>query len=81
MFRAAVVGAEVTRRTIESIYPNLESLPDWPTNMAIRSDRLAWLCLNPAASAMVAHRGVAIRGFRFDGALDLDHAGIDFPSA
>jgi hypothetical protein len=51
----------------------------WGTNRVIRADRLAWLCTDPVASALVNYRGISISGARIEGILDLSWANIPFP--
>ena len=52
---------------------------DWKTGRVIRSDRLRWLCTDPAASELVSSRGISILGARIDGVLNLQWARITYP--
>jgi hypothetical protein len=58
---------------------NPTNSPNWTKDRVIRADRLAWLCTDPASSALVTYRGVGIGGLRIDGVLNLDFANITFP--
>jgi hypothetical protein len=52
---------------------------DWKTERVIRSDRLKWLCTDPAASELVSPRGISIIGARIDSVLNLQWARVTYP--
>jgi hypothetical protein len=45
----------------------------WKEDRIIRANRLAWLCTDAAASALVSSRDISISGARIDGALSDFH--------
>jgi hypothetical protein len=45
----------------------------------LRADRIAWLFRNPQALSLITGRGVAIKGARIEGELDLKDADVPFP--
>jgi hypothetical protein len=51
----------------------------WKEDRIIKADRLAWLCADGAASALVRSRDISISAARIDGALDLVRAKVRFP--
>ena len=51
----------------------------WCDDRVLKADRIAWLCTDPEASAMVTHKGIRVKGARIDGELDLEYARISFP--
>ncbi len=50
----------------------------WSGERVLKADRIAWLCTDPQASALVTHRGIVVLGARIDGKLDLQFAKISF---
>jgi hypothetical protein len=79
LFRAAADGEILYRATRTQIGDDPNNSASWPAVRAIRADRLAWLCGEPDASALVNYRGVRIIGLRIDGALHLESAHVPFP--
>ena len=51
----------------------------WDNERVIKATRIAWLCTDPQASALVTHQGIRVKGARTDGTLDLGFAKIPFP--
>ena len=51
----------------------------WGDERTLKADRIAWLCTDPQASALVSYRGIQVKGARIDGELDLLFAKIPFP--
>jgi len=51
----------------------------WGSERVLDADRIAWLCTNLEASAMVTHKGILVRGARIDGKLNLQFVRISFP--
>ncbi len=51
----------------------------WGDERMLKADRIAWLCTDPEASAMVTHKGIRVKGARIDGELDLEFAIVSFP--
>jgi hypothetical protein len=47
--------------------------------VAVRADRISWLCSAPEVAPLVGHRGVTIRGAEIAGRIDLRYASIPFP--
>jgi sRNA-binding regulator protein Hfq len=58
---------------------NPANAKDWGEERILKADRIAWLCTEPKASALVTHRGIEIWGARIDGKLDLEFTRISFP--
>lgn len=57
---------------------NIANAAAWSSNRTLRANRLAWLCTDPVASALVTSRGIEIVGFRIDGVLNLRSSHIPF---
>ena len=53
---------------------------DWSEERAFNAYRIAWLCTDAPASALVTHRGIRLELARIDENLDLDWAKVPFPS-
>ena len=51
----------------------------WDDERVMKADRIAWLCTDPQASALVTYRGIVVEGARIDGKLDLEFVRIPFP--
>ncbi|NNG15442.1 MAG: hypothetical protein HKM89_03095, partial [Gemmatimonadales bacterium] len=51
----------------------------WSEERAFNADRIAWLCTDAPASALVTHRGIQLELARIDENLDLDWARVPFP--
>ena len=52
---------------------------DWSEERAFNAYRIAWLCTDAPASALVTHRGIRLELARIDENLDLDWAKVPFP--
>lgn len=61
----------------EDINPTIAS--SWGSKRLIRASRIAWLCQDPHASALVGHRGIGINGAYIVEILDLSSSTIPFP--
>jgi hypothetical protein len=51
----------------------------WPDNRTLYASSLAWLVTDPAALALVTHRGIQISGMRIVGYLNLSDVKMTFP--
>lgn len=79
LFQAAAVGGWADCATESDGDINPGNSAQWSTNRLIRANRLAWLCTDRVASTLVNHWGIAVRGARIDGILNLSWAKIEFP--
>jgi len=79
LFRAAANGGDLVPAAGSSAFDDPTNAANWPATRSIRADRLAWLCGEPAASALVGYRGIRMAGLRIDGPLNLEWAHIAFP--
>jgi len=52
---------------------------NWASDRVLRASRIAWLCTDRRAAALVTYRGLAVTGARIDEKLDLDFARVLFP--
>lgn len=57
----------------------VDNASKWGKDRAVYAERLAWLCINPQASALVTCHGLTLAGLRIDGNLNLENADIKFP--
>jgi hypothetical protein len=57
---------------------NVTDAPNWSADRVIAADKILWLCSDPAASELVSHRGVEIRGARIENELHLDGVRVPF---
>ena len=79
LFRAAAHGEDADCGQGAGDEADPAKAAGWKTDRVIRSDRLKWLCTDPAASELVSSRGISILGARIDGVLDLQWARITYP--
>jgi hypothetical protein len=56
-----------------------EMAEGWGNERVVRAEVIAWLCTNRHVSTLVTHRGIAARGVRVEGRLNLHFARIMFP--
>jgi len=52
---------------------------EWGQERVLKADRIAWVCADGEASALVTHAGIGINGARVDGVLELPFMDIPFP--
>jgi sRNA-binding regulator protein Hfq len=79
LFRAVARGEEFHFTTGSAKEDDPANSSNWGKDRVIRADRLAWLCTDAAASALVTYRGISISGLRIEGVLDLEWANVAFP--
>jgi len=79
LFRAAANGEDADCGQGAGDEADPAKAAGWETGRVIRSDRLKWLCTDPAASELVSSRGISILGARIDGVLNLQWARITYP--
>jgi hypothetical protein len=79
LFRAAANGEDADYSHGVGVEADPAKAADWKTERVIRSDRLKWLCTDPAASVLVSPRGISIIGARIDSVLNLQWARVTCP--
>jgi hypothetical protein len=52
---------------------------NWASDRVLRASRIAWLCTDPRAVALVTYHGLTVTGARIDEKIDLDFARVLFP--
>ena len=79
LFTAAAKGKIAIYRAGSEEDDDPANAGNWPEERKLEANRIAWLCTDHGAAALVTHRGVLIIGVRVDGELDLNFARIHFP--
>ena len=79
LFRAVARGEPADFRAGSEEEDNPLNAQGWPVGRALPADRIAWLCTDPQARALVTYRGVIATGVRVDGDLVLIYAQVPFP--
>lgn len=79
LFRAAASGRVADCRSGSEEGDDPANSSNWGKDRIVKANRLAWLCTDPTASALVTYRGIFVTGARIEGILDLEWANIAFP--
>ena len=79
MFEAAAKGELAECSADDEGQNDPAKAAEWGDERVLKADRIAWLCADPQASALVTHRGISLKGARIDGDLDLRFMTICFP--
>ena len=79
LFQAISIGevADYSTKVEEDNDP--ASSEKWGKERVLKADRIAWLCTDRKASALVTHMGIFVKGVRIEGHLDLQFVEITFP--
>ncbi len=76
----AVLNSDIADYSSDSEKDNDPSMAkNWNEGRVLKADLISWLCLNREASDLVSIFGIAIKGARFKGKLNLQLAKILFP--
>jgi hypothetical protein len=79
LFESAQAGKGAFVPIKDASEANLETASTWSEGRVVHAERLAWLCTDPPAAALVSYSGLALYGMRIDGDLNLRDAEIKFP--
>ena len=79
LFRAVAEGKPADYRAKEEKDNDPAFAEKWGNDRAINSSRIAWLCTDLKAIKLVDHKGILVKGARFEGNLLLPRAKIPFP--
>jgi len=79
LLRAAAMGECADFRSGTRPADDPARAADWAPGRVLRANRIAWLCTDPEASALVARRGIWAAGARIEGDLDVRFAAVPFP--
>ena len=78
LFRAVAEGELADYSTGVEAENHPAGAENWGDERVLKADRIAWLCTDREASALVTRRGIRVKGARIDGTLDLEQARIPF---
>src|SRR5262249_54286018 len=79
LFRAAQEGRRGSALTGDEKEDKPANAANWNASRVVRGERIAWLCTDPQASALVTYRGLELYGMRIDADVNLNDAEIKFP--
>ena len=78
LFRAAQEGREASALTDDENEDDPANAANWDADRVVRGERIAWLCTDPQAAALVTYHGLELYGMRIDGDLDLNDTEVEF---
>lgn len=77
-FSAVVANDWADLRSSPETAIDAEEPASWASSPTLKSDRLTWLCTDPAAAKLVPSRGVWLRGANIVGNVDLYRSTVPF---